>query len=70
MTSRNEGAGILLDARAGGAWRQGGEVWKAVSSRVVMARLKWISEGEVVTEGSQMCLYCVLMLQLPGLLHR
>ena len=29
VASRNEGVGILLDARAGEAWRQGGEVWKA-----------------------------------------
>ena len=43
---RNEGVGILLDARASEAWRQGGKTWKAVSSRVVMARLKWISKGQ------------------------
>ena len=39
---RNEGVGILLDGRASEAWREGGEVWEAVSSRIVMARVKWI----------------------------
>ena len=46
MAARNEGVGILLDGKAAAAWRQGGEVWKAVSSRIVMARLKWIGKGQ------------------------
>ena len=32
---RNEGVGILLDRRATSAWKDAGELWEAVSSRVV-----------------------------------
>ena len=45
--------GILLDEKATAAWRQGGEVWEAVSSRVVMARLKWIGRGQRRCGGSR-----------------
>ena len=38
--ARREGAGLALDIRATAAWRMAGEVWKPVSSRVIMARLK------------------------------
>ena len=44
--TRNEGVRILLDERATVAWRQGGEVWEAISSRVIMARLKWIGREQ------------------------
>ena len=37
---RNEGVGILLDRHATVAWKNAGESWEAVSSRVVTARLK------------------------------
>ena len=37
---RNEGVGIVLDPALSAAWRDAGEVWKAVSSRTVCARLK------------------------------
>ena len=40
--TRNEGVGILLDEMATAAWRRSGEVWEAVSSKIVMARLKWV----------------------------
>ena len=44
---RNEGVvGILLDPQATAAWRNAGEVWEAVSSRIVTARLKWVSKGQ------------------------
>ena len=33
--------GLVLDTRATAVWRAVGEVWKPVSSRVIMARLKW-----------------------------
>ena len=36
---RGEGVGIFLDSMASEAWRQAGEVWKAISSRIVLARL-------------------------------
>ena len=53
VATRNEGVGILLDARASEAWRPGGEIWEGVSSRVVMARLKWISRGQRKREGGR-----------------
>ena len=52
-TSRNEGVGILLDERATAAWRQGGEAWEAVSSRIVVARLKWVSKRQRRSKGSR-----------------
>ncbi len=35
-----------MDARASAAWRQGGEVWRSVGSRIVMARLEWVGRGQ------------------------
>ena len=43
---RNEGVGIMLDERATTAWKEAGEVWEAVSSRVVTARLRTTREGQ------------------------
>ena len=43
---RNEGVGVLLDKHATDAWKDAGENWKAVSSRVVMARLKVVRSGQ------------------------
>ena len=40
-TARNEGVGIVLDKATTEALKNAGEVWDAVSSRVVMARLLW-----------------------------
>ena len=34
--ARNEGVGIALDKKATAAWKNVGEVWEAISSRVVM----------------------------------
>ena len=42
---RNEGVGILLDGHATMAWKNAGETWEAVSSRVVTARLKVVGRG-------------------------
>ena len=39
---RNEGVGIALDKVATEAWKNAGEKWEAVSSRIVMARPKWL----------------------------
>ena len=50
---RNEGVGILLDERATQAWKDAGENWKAVSSRVVMARLKVVHRGQRRPGGSR-----------------
>ena len=43
--SRNEGVGIALDEKATVAWKNAGEVWEAVSSRIISARLKWVHTG-------------------------
>ena len=43
---RREGVGILLDGRATAAWRAAGEMWTAVSSRIMTARLKLASAGQ------------------------
>lgn len=42
----NEGVGIMLDPQATAAWRDAGEVWKAVSSRLVTARMKWVGKRQ------------------------
>ena len=47
---RNEGVGIALDETATAAWREAGEVWKAVSSRVIMARLKLTKAGQNIVQ--------------------
>ena len=39
--TRNEGVGIALDEKATVVWKNAGEVWKAVRSRLVMAQLMW-----------------------------
>jgi len=41
---RREGVSIVLDKRATAAWRAAGEVRRPVSSRVIMARLKWTNQ--------------------------
>ena len=43
---RNKGVGILLDRHARVAWKNAGESWEAVSSRVVTARLKVVRRGQ------------------------
>ena len=43
--------GILLDSRATAAWRAAGEVWRAVSPRIVLARLKLASAGQRLAGG-------------------
>ena len=48
---RREGVGILLDGRATAAWRAVGEMWTAVSSRIVTARLKLASAGQRLVGG-------------------
>lgn len=50
---RNEGVGILLDRHATLAWKDAGELWEAVSSRVVMARLKVVRCGQRRPGGSR-----------------
>ena len=50
---RNEGVGILLDEHATATWRDAGERWEAVSSRVVMARPKVVRSGQRRHRGKQ-----------------
>ena len=47
---RNEGVGILLNRHATMAWKNAGETWEAVSSRVVTARLKVVGRGRAVND--------------------
>ena len=51
---RNEGVGILLDKDATAAWKDAGESWDAISSRVVKARLKVARSGQRRPGGSRM----------------
>ena len=51
ITIRREGVGILLDGKATAAWRAAGELWTAVSSRIVTARLKLASAGQRLVGG-------------------
>ena len=37
---RNERVGIVMDLRISEAWRSAGGVWKAISSRIVLAQVK------------------------------
>ena len=43
---RNESVGILLNQDATRAWKDAGESWEAISSRLVMARLKVARAGQ------------------------
>ena len=51
--ARNEGVGIMLNPKATAAWRDAGELWKAASSRIVTARLKWVGKGQRRCGGSR-----------------
>ena len=53
VAGRNEGVGIALDERATKALKEAGEVWCAVSSRIVTARLKVTSAGQRKSGGSR-----------------
>ena len=43
--TRNEGVGIVLDESATAAWKNAGESWEAVSSRIVTVRLQFAQHG-------------------------
>ena len=47
MNLPDSGVGIVLDPAMATAWREAGEEWKAVSPRVVRARLKMGTEQSV-----------------------
>ena len=44
---RNEGVGIVMDPSMVSCWKNGGEVWNPVSSRIVSARLKLSDQAAV-----------------------
>ena len=76
---RNEGVGILLDERATAAWKEAGEVWNAVSSRVVTARLKLVGAGQRKPGGSRekkntylsvVCVYAPTAKAPPGIAQK
>ena len=50
---RGEEVGIMLDPLASAAWRESGEVWEAVSPRLIMARFKAIHAGQRIPVGSR-----------------
>jgi len=45
---RNEGVGIWMNKAMTNAWKNGGQQWKAVSSRIVWARFLLCSAGEAL----------------------
>ena len=63
MIERNEGVGIVLDPRTSEAWRGTGGVWKAVSSRVVLARMKL--EGRCGERTTTPCYVSVVSVYAP-----
>ena len=52
IATRREGVGIALDERATQAWKNAGEIWEAISSRIVVARLKWLTQKKQKQSGS------------------
>ena len=63
MIKRNEGVGIVLDPRMSEAWRGTGGVWKAVSSRIVLARLKL--EGQCGEHTTTPCYVSIISVYAP-----
>ena len=55
---RKEGVGIVLNPRAAAAWKAAGEVWKVVSSGLIMARLKWVQKKWQQLETSFVTVLC------------
>ena len=52
QVERNEGVGIVLD-EAAAVWKEAGEIWEAVSSRIVTARIKLRSVERRLPGGSR-----------------
>ena len=76
---RNEGVGILLDERATAAWKEAGEVWNDISSRIVTARLKLVGAGQRKPGGSRekkntylsvVCVYAPTAKAPPGVAQK
>ena len=64
VIQRGEGVGIVLDPVMSEAWRSAGEVWKVVSSRIVMLRLL-LTEKEVPGLGSRPLYITLLSVYAP-----
>ena len=68
--TRNECVGIALDEEAALAWKSAGEVWEAVSSRLVTAWLQWSSRkeggGKDKVFVSVLCAYAPTARATPG----
>ena len=57
---RNEGVGIVLNPAMTTAWREAGEEWKAVSSRVIKARMKISTrQSDDASVPTRHCGWCV-----------
>ena len=54
---RREGVEIL-NKRAVSAWRAAGEVWRAINSRLVIARLKWVQRRWQTFQESLVSIVC------------
>ena len=53
VSKRNEGVGIMMNKFATAAWKEAGEKWDAVSSRIISARLKLVKRGQRQPGGSR-----------------
>ena len=51
---RKGGEGLLLNAKATELWRLGGEQWKAISSRIVTARILLGAKGYKIRQDSNL----------------
>ena len=58
---RNEGVGIALDKAVAEAWKKAGEVWEAVSSRVVMARVLLKIREKMAWKTKDLCDRCLCL---------
>ena len=58
VVSRGKGVGIVMDKRATAAWRAAGEEQRAVSSRLVMARLRWTQKSWQRSKESFLTIIC------------
>jgi len=58
VVTRRESAGIILDKKVTATWRAAREVWRSVSSRVIMTRLKWTNQWRQRSDKTFVTLFC------------
>jgi len=58
VVSRGVGIGIVMNKRATAAWRAASEQWRVVSSRLVMARLRWTQKSLQKSKESFLTIIC------------